>query len=379
MAATSANSSAPATLSDNSFYNPNYGSIDGDISAAARNFGFNNVLYGQSSNYRYSTSNNFQFNPDLAFHMVHIDKPVPNVPVNLTFYLPIKSRIEKSSGVWFMYLAQAQSLDTITFVCSDNTTLINNTAGAPAQLVYTSDGNPILFLISTPGNNPSYDSRYVIKAIKSPNAVEPKLLSPDQDLTISENPDNTFNLDLGNKRILANPLTINSYIINGVSPELGTSVNATECTNVGYLAGYNNQGDKSVAVGCEAGATSQGNNSVSIGYRAHFDDCNIRSVAIGSQAGQTTASSDSVCIGYQAGQSSLGQGAVIIGAEAGKTLAPANSIIIGRQAASPLTALLSIGNSLEAPAVAAAPVQGNMMPIMYNGTKYWIRLYTALA
>ena len=98
---------------------------------------------------------------------------------------------------------------------------------------------------------------------------------------------------------------------------------------IGHVAGQSHQGVDSIAVGFEAGRSTQGTLSVAIGAQAGKLGQGTESVAIGYQAGQTSQSADAVAIGYQAGADAQSADAVAIGNTAGKHDQGQHAIAIG--------------------------------------------------
>lgn len=116
---------------------------------------------------------------------------------------------------------------------------------------------------------------------------------------------------------------------------------------LGYSAGVN-QGEYSVAIGSEAGATTQGNLAVAVGRKAGSSIQGDGAVAVGESAGwaqqgegavavgREAALADqsayAVAIGYNAGADTQGAYSIAIGQGAGTAFQPANSIIINSSA-----------------------------------------------
>jgi hypothetical protein len=65
---------------------------------------------------------------------------------------------------------------------------------------------------------------------------------------------------------------------------------------IGNLAGFNDQGNDSIAIGYQAGKFFQGINSVAIGDQAGFCDQSNNSVAIGFGAGFNSQANNSIII-----------------------------------------------------------------------------------
>ena len=98
---------------------------------------------------------------------------------------------------------------------------------------------------------------------------------------------------------------------------------------VGSLAGSTNQSERGVAVGHRAGQSVQGVDSVAVGFEAGQSDQGTLSVALGAQAGTSGQAAESVAIGSQAGQISQQQHGIAIGRLAGRTTQGELGIAIG--------------------------------------------------
>ena len=98
---------------------------------------------------------------------------------------------------------------------------------------------------------------------------------------------------------------------------------------VGSLAGSTNQSERGVAIGHRAGQSVQGVDSVAVGFEAGQSNQGTLSVALGAQAGTSGQATESVAIGSLAGQIGQQLGAIAIGRLAGRTTQGELGIAIG--------------------------------------------------
>lgn len=114
---------------------------------------------------------------------------------------------------------------------------------------------------------------------------------------------------------------------------------------LGQNAGLTNQGQRSVALGVEAGKDLQGyssandgnlfgvtGNSIAIGYKAGQADQRNGSIAIGTNAGANSQKHSSIAIGGGAGYANQGSNSIAIGTDAAYQNQGSNSIAIGKNA-----------------------------------------------
>lgn len=102
---------------------------------------------------------------------------------------------------------------------------------------------------------------------------------------------------------------------------------------IGYLAGYEDQGNYSISIGNRAGEEKQGQFGVAVGFQAGYKDQENFALAIGASAGEKRQGELSVALGYQAGYEDQKKFAVAIGNRAGKNTQGENSVAIGQYAA----------------------------------------------
>lgn len=103
---------------------------------------------------------------------------------------------------------------------------------------------------------------------------------------------------------------------------------------IGTGAGDSYINENSIAIGNNAGHLYLGSGNVAIGYKAGYGDSNttyINSdcIAIGSQAGYSGQETYSIAIGYNAGKENLRYGAVAIGENSCETQSSYGSVAIG--------------------------------------------------
>jgi len=128
-----------------------------------RKMPFHGIEHSNASVYYRSVSETFQINVSEFFHLVHIDGVTH--PTNLKFYLPYKAALIHKSVFWVFYVKESTAGDTITFECVDAAAGINSTDGPGAAYSFTSEGNPLVFLVLCPGGDLANQNRYYIHQI----------------------------------------------------------------------------------------------------------------------------------------------------------------------------------------------------------------------
>ncbi len=129
---------------------------------------------------------------------------------------------------------------------------------------------------------------------------------------------------------------------------LGTVLFGTEIA-IGTGSGVG-QGQSSVAIGDQSGATDQGQYCVAIGYQAGNLDQgttdtgnpNQYSIAIGYQAGETSQSASAISIGPNTGTTAQGTGSLAIGKNSGNSSQGEQSVAVGWDSGNALQGLGSV-------------------------------------
>jgi len=119
-----------------------------------------------------------------------------------------------------------------------------------------------------------------------------------------------------------------SYNSIAMGQQAGQNSQSSNSIAMGYRAGWTGQSYDSIALGEEAGRYNQANNSIAMGYQAGWTGQSNNSIALGAYAGWTGQSNNSIAMGYQAAYQNQGSNSIALGKNAGYQDQSANSIII---------------------------------------------------
>ena len=138
--------------------------------------------------------------------------------------------------------------------------------------------------------------------------------------------------------------------------QAGYTSQARNCLALGLHAGFQDQSDNCIAVGFDAGYNNQDEYSVAMGYKAGYENQSANCLAIGLRAGFTGQSDNCIAVGFDAGRTNQDEYSVAMGYQAGYANQHANTIILNAQG-SPL-------NSTSTYSVYIKPVRQSDKPIL---------------
>lgn len=100
---------------------------------------------------------------------------------------------------------------------------------------------------------------------------------------------------------------------------------------IGKYAGASDQGDSAIAIGSSAASTTQGNYAISIGFVAGLTEQGANSVALGFNAGNVKQGIGGIALGINAASNTQSNYAIALGFDSGRFNQGQNAIAIGEQ------------------------------------------------